>query len=61
MIISITGANGYIGKLLVKLLISKGITVHILCRNQSEFEFTENVKVFKGDLTDPYFNATVMY
>lgn len=53
MKVSITGATGFIGKLLVKKHIDLGDEVHVLTRNpQNNFEYSKQVQVHIGDLSD---------
>ncbi|HRQ50092.1 MAG TPA: NAD-dependent epimerase/dehydratase family protein, partial [Agriterribacter sp.] len=55
MAILITGATGYIGSKLTAQLAQQGNTIHLLCRTPPalpEFQ-KENIKIFKGDITDP--------
>lgn len=53
MKISITGATGFIGKLLVKKHLDLGDEVHILTRNPSNFfEYHNQVHSHKGDLSN---------
>lgn len=47
----VTGANGFIGKHLVKRLLSQGVKVHILVRSRKVL-FPEEVVVFEGDISD---------
>lgn len=68
MKIIITGATGFIGKLLVKKHIDLGDEVHILSRREKEnFEFHDKVQYHFGDLsdvkslTDFVVNADVLY
>ncbi|MFZ5554862.1 MAG: SDR family oxidoreductase [Bacteroidota bacterium] len=52
----VTGSTGYIGAHLLKQLTDSGHTVHALVRSPEKAKqicFTENVKLFKGDITDP--------
>lgn len=48
----VTGAGGFLGLALVKLLISKGISVHALIRRDNDQLSQLGVTIFKGDLTD---------
>jgi nucleoside-diphosphate-sugar epimerase len=53
MKVAITGATGFIGKLLVDRHIQLGDEVSVLSRNQVKHRiFNNNVKFFKGDLLD---------
>jgi nucleoside-diphosphate-sugar epimerase len=53
MKISITGATGFIGKLLVKRHLDVGDDVHILTRNpQKYFEYSNQVQLHIGDLSN---------
>jgi nucleoside-diphosphate-sugar epimerase len=52
MKVSITGASGFIGSLLVKRLVADGCSVKILSRNPKR-EFPEGVEVVIGDLSSP--------
>ena len=56
MNIVVTGANGYIGKLLVEKLRKQGFNITILVRSKSSFEVNEKIKVIYGDLTDNQFD-----
>ncbi len=54
MNILITGATGFIGNHLVKLLSQRGELVHVLCRptaNTSSFS-DRNIQIFRGDILD---------
>jgi predicted dehydrogenase/nucleoside-diphosphate-sugar epimerase len=53
--ILVTGANGLIGRHLVRRLLQEGNPVRIFVRRQPEAEFRndDNVEVFLGDLGDP--------
>jgi predicted dehydrogenase/nucleoside-diphosphate-sugar epimerase len=53
--ILVTGANGLIGRALVRRLLRKGNRVRIFVRRQPEPEFMKdsNIEVFLGDLGDP--------
>lgn len=48
--ILVTGGTGFVGKGLVKLLLSKGYTVNLLVRDQSEEEENPNLRTFKWDV-----------
>lgn len=52
MNIFMTGATGYIGRLLAQKLAEKGHTIHALCRSSSQTEDLQhpNIKFFEGDL-----------
>ncbi|PWU00367.1 MAG: hypothetical protein C5B52_09060 [Bacteroidetes bacterium] len=55
MAILITGSTGYIGSKLTAKLAKQGEIIHLLCRSTPtlpEFKH-ENIKIFKGDITDP--------
>jgi nucleoside-diphosphate-sugar epimerase len=53
MRVAITGATGFIGKLLVKKHIDLGDEVHILSRREKEnIEFSDKIYYHYGDLTD---------
>ncbi len=55
MKIAITGASGFIGKLLVKKHIDLGDEVHVLSRDEKKFlEFKEEVHLHIGDLSNIY-------
>ena len=41
-IVLITGSTGLIGKALLKMLLSKGFTVHYLTTQKNKISFTEN-------------------
>lgn len=50
----VTGANGFIGRYLVKYLLQKKINVKILVRNiKNASFFPKEVEIFVGDLTQP--------
>ena len=51
MKIAITGASGFIGKLLVDKLLSEGNEVNVLTRNRNKF-IDSKVIIFEGDLND---------
>lgn len=51
MKIAITGASGFIGKLLVDKLLSEGNEVNVLTRNRNKF-IDSKVSVFEGDLNN---------
>ena len=51
MKIAITGASGFIGKLLVDKLLSEGNEVNVLTRKSNKF-IDNRVSVFEGDLND---------
>ena len=51
MKIAITGASGFIGKLLVDKLLSQGNEVNVLTRKRNKF-IDNRVSVFEGDLND---------
>src|SRR5882724_3448473 len=55
MKILVTGATGYIGQQLVKVLAERQNTVHILVRDihSSNIPQHVNIKIFKGDITEP--------
>src|SRR6478752_4105432 len=55
MKIFITGATGYIGNNLAKRLADEGHLVHALNRSSHKSALLdhENIKLFKGDITDP--------
>lgn len=56
MNILITGANGFIGKYLVKLLCLQGHNCRCLIRDINKIDQTlchPNVEIFKGDVTNP--------
>jgi CDP-glucose 4,6-dehydratase len=51
----VTGANGFIGRWLVRVLVARGANVHVLVRAGSvtvENKFGEGVKVLQGDVTN---------
>lgn len=50
MKVAVTGANGFIGKHLMELLLSKGHQIKILSRRNSPFTHP-NVEVIRGDLS----------
>lgn len=52
MKVSITGASGFVGSLLVKRLVADGHSVKVLSRN-SQKEFPAGVEVIIGDLGSP--------
>lgn len=53
MKISITGATGFIGKLLVKKHLDLGDDVHVLTRDSKKhFEYREQVQIHIGDLSN---------
>ncbi len=56
MNIAVTGANGYIGKLLVEKLRKQGYNITILVRSKSSFAVNKKIKVIYGDLTDNQFD-----
>ena len=51
----VTGANGYLGNVLVKKLLEKGQDVRAFVRKTSDIKSLENLEIelFKGDITDP--------
>jgi predicted dehydrogenase/nucleoside-diphosphate-sugar epimerase len=53
--ILVTGANGLIGRHLVRRLLKEGNRVRLFVRRKPEAEFTDdgNVEIFLGDLGDP--------
>ena len=51
MKIAITGASGFIGKLLVDKLLSQGNEVNVLTRKRNKF-IDNRVSIFEGDLND---------
>jgi nucleoside-diphosphate-sugar epimerase len=55
MKIFVTGATGYIGQQLVKALADQENTVHVLVRDLHSPGIPQqaNIKVYKGDITDP--------
>lgn len=51
----VTGANGFIGRWLVRVLVARGANVHVLVRADGvtvENKFGEGVKVVQGDVTN---------
>lgn len=53
MKVAITGATGFIGKLLIKKHLDSGNEVRILSRKENlEIEDLDKIQVFKGDLND---------
>lgn len=49
----VTGATGAVGPSVVRELVEAGHTVSVLCRSEPQKGlFAENVRVFKGDVTD---------
>jgi nucleoside-diphosphate-sugar epimerase len=54
MAILVTGGTGFIGRILVRRLVSRGDDVHLLARATSELsEFSKlNIRIFPGDITD---------
>ena len=54
MKIFITGATGFLGSNLVKMLVKQGVNVTILCRNKSKHPFLNNLDITKveGDITN---------
>ena len=58
----ITGATGFIGELLVRALVEQGKTVHALVRSPEKAKKISHpqVKIFKGDLSDPESIAEAM-
>ena len=53
MKVAITGATGFIGKLLVQKHLSLGDEVHVLSRRKKDnIEFSDKVKLHHGDLSD---------
>lgn len=55
MKVFVTGATGYIGHQLVKVLAEMNNTVHILVRDINSPNILQhaNIKIFKGDITEP--------
>ena len=55
MKVFVTGATGFIGSRLVKVLAEKGYTIHALYRSESKAKLLEHpaIKLFKGDILDP--------
>jgi len=55
MKIFVTGATGYIGQQLVKVLVEQQNTIHILVRDIHSPNIPQpaNIKIFKGDITEP--------
>ncbi len=56
MKVCVTGANGFVGSNLCKILIEKGYQVNGLVRNSGNLEFIDNLselEFFIGDITDP--------
>ncbi|MCK5127835.1 MAG: NAD(P)-dependent oxidoreductase [candidate division Zixibacteria bacterium] len=53
--VTITGANGFIGSRVCRLLASKGYNIRIICRLSSDLKLLENVPYTKiiADITDP--------
>ncbi|MHB1347965.1 MAG: SDR family oxidoreductase [Candidatus Humimicrobiaceae bacterium] len=51
----VTGANGYLGNVLVKKLLEKGQDVRAFVRNTSDIKSLKDLEIelFKGDITDP--------
>lgn len=51
----VTGATGFIGRELMHLLLRRGDTVHVLCRNPRLLwdRPEQNLKCFQGDVLDP--------
>lgn len=62
MKIFMSGATGYIGHPLAFRLANEGNTIHALCRTPSKEKLIqhENIKVFKGDITDYNLVLTAM-
>ncbi|WP_299453998.1 SDR family oxidoreductase [uncultured Microscilla sp.] len=56
MNIFMTGATGYIGRLLAQKLAEQGHTIHALCRSSSQTGDLQhpNIKFFEGDLLDSH-------
>lgn len=50
-LVAITGASGFIGKLLVQECLAKGLLVRVLTRNTSKLVANPSLQVFVGDLT----------
>lgn len=49
--IAVTGASGFIGKVLVQQLLNQGYFVRVLTRQEKLFTASEQLQVFLGDLT----------
>ena len=62
MAILITGSTGYIGSLLTLKLADQGEDIRILVRKDPELAAFNrpNIKIFKGDITDPRSLETAM-
>ncbi len=53
MKIFLTGATGYLGEYVLKLLLAEGNTVHALCRNPERLSVKHpNLNPFKGDINN---------
>lgn len=50
-LVSITGASGFIGKLLLQECLARNFSVRVLTRNPSKFAANPSLQVFVGDLT----------
>jgi len=50
----VTGGTGFIGRVLVRKLLERGETVHLLCRRTSDLSglTDEGIRTFYGDVTD---------
>ena len=53
MHVLVTGATGFVGSHLVPKLVDAGHRVRVLVRDQTQYEGSDGVAVFEGDLLDP--------
>jgi nucleoside-diphosphate-sugar epimerase len=53
-LVAVTGASGFIGKVLLAQLLSEGWKVRVLTRESQKWAASESVDVFVGDLVDTH-------